>query len=266
MTETAKPRRASRPAEPSPASNSEGTQIQPLQVLLGIVIRPMDTFEKLRESKRGYVWLAFAVAVIAIVVFAIASSSAQAIAIQNVAPPTGSQNGATTRQFQTPSPVLTIGLAVVSALILTLLDYGLRGLVAFASGMLLGGKIAFKDAFRMGVWTTIPYAIRRLVQSVAMALAGGQAAAGLSAALTVTEIRAMPLLNTLLSSFDFYMVWSVLLFGIGTAITARIGKGKVAIAMLFYVGLSVAGILIFFAISSAIGGLLGGGARVPGGG
>jgi len=212
----------------------------------------------------------FAVAVVAIIVFASASASVQTRTFQISTPPAGAQtganNGAATRQFQAPSPVLTIGLAVVAALAVTVLDYGLRGLIAFGAGMILGGAITFKEAFRMGVWTTIPYSIRRIVQALAVALTGGQAAAGLSAALTTAEIRAMPLLNTLLGTFDFYAVWSILLLAIGTAVTARIGPGKALVATVFYVGLSLVGTLIFFAVSSAVGGLFGGGVRAPGGG
>lgn len=252
---------------PAP-SEAAPSALTPWKTLLGIVIRPLQTFESLREARSGYWWLVLAVTFVAILLLAVASSAVTARAFQNFTPPAGAVTtggtGATAQQFQRTSSVLLILLAVLGGLFMTGLDYGLRALVSFASGMVLGGHMTFRQAFRMSLWTTIPFVVRRFVQTIAVALTGGQVAAGLSAALTTAEIRALPLLNTIFTNLDFYALWSAILFGIGTAITGRLSKGKGLVAMGVYLGLSLAGILIVYAISSALGSLFGGSGRTGG--
>jgi hypothetical protein len=266
------------PGDTAPATETNGeAKVNPLSLAVGTIIHPTATFRQLRDAKHSYWWFVLAVTALMVVVLALASSSVQARAFQTFSNRAGGANAGasnagaatgggatgggagTTRQFQQASPLILIGLPVAGGIIVTLLDYGLRALTAFLMSMLMGGKAAFKEVFRMAAWTTLPAAIRRVVQSIAVVATGGQVAAGLSAAMTTAESRALPLLSLLLSYVDIYTVWSVLLLGIGMAITGKLSKGKSAVGVFVYLGLSVVGILIYFAISNALGGVLGGG-------
>lgn len=267
------------PETPSPtatvdSSQSEG-QIGPLQALAGIVIRPVETFQRLRVSRRCYWWLVFAITVVTLALAAFASASAQsrgmaglptAAAMSSGQASTGQTSGSKTstgktaaaQTDQAPSILPRIGLSVAGGAALLLLDYLLRALIAFAMGLVIGGRISFRQAFRMGVWSTVPNALRNLVQSAAMLATGQQSISGLSAALTTAEARAMPILSDVLGHIDFYMLWSVILLGVGMVATARISRGKGLAMASAYLGVALASTLILFSVSSAVGGLLGG--------
>lgn len=260
-------------APPTTPDNEEG-KISIIQALIGIILRPVNTFQNLRDSKRGYWWLIFAITLFTLILSALASANATARTIRtfsslpaNPAVITGGQ-AASAQQFQSPSPLILIALPFAGGLLVTLADYFLRSLIVFAMSLILGGKATFRQIFQMSVWTTIPYALRHIIQSIAMLITGGQAVNGLSAVLTTAESRAIPLLSYVLGYIDFYMLWSAILLGIGTVITAKVTKGKGLAVIIAYLGIALASVLILFAISSALGGVLGGGngiRRFPGG-
>jgi hypothetical protein len=268
------------------------------------------TFRQLGDAKSGYWWFVLLVTAIVILAVALAESSVTASRVAQftvtggrtgaatqgnfnsasgnagaaAGNPNASGNGGTgqrnaggtganaagARQVQTASPLLLIGLPLAGGIAVTLLDYGLRALLVFLMSMLLGGKAAFREVFRMAAWTTLPAAVRRVVQAMAVVLTGGQIAAGFSAALSAAEIRTLPLVNLLLGYVDVYTLWSALLLGIGAVITGRLSKGKAAFTVAIYICVSLVGILVFYAVTNAIGGALGGtntrGAGFPGGG
>ncbi len=245
------------------------TGFSPLKSLWNIIIHPIKTFERLREAPRSFWWVVLLVTLVTLGLLTGASVGAQEAtlaAFRAQAAASGRQFGG---NFQGTSPVLSIALPLAGGLAVILLDYLLRAAVMFVSSLVLGGQATFKQAFRAGVWSTVPYAVKNVVQVLAVALTGGQVAAGLSAALTTAEIRALPLLNTLLSHLDFYVLWSAALLWVGTMVTARMGKGKSVVAVIAYVGLALVGILLYFVVENALfgrGGLFnsrGAGARTP---
>jgi hypothetical protein len=262
---------------PQPETAQPEGQIRPLQALIGIVIRPVETFQKLRDSQRSTWWLVFAITIVTLALASFASSSAlsrgmaslpaaassnraagsQAAATQASGSRTmaGQTAAASTARSSSVLPRMALSLAGGAAMLL--LDYLLRALIAFGMGLVLGGRISFKQAFRLGVWSTIPNALRNLVQSAAMLVTGQQSVSGLSAVLTTAETRAMPILSNVLEHIDFYMLWSVILLGVGLVATARISKGKGLAMASAYLGVALAGTLILFAGSSAVSGLLG---------
>jgi Yip1 domain len=258
---------------------------------MGTILHPAATFKQLGASKRGYWWLIFAATALTVVVVTLAASSVQSRALSSfsgrapggnfgaatgsngAAPRNGGANAAggsgarsgnfgagtgATGTVTAPSPLLLIGLPLAGGLVVTVLDYVVRALLVFLMSMLLGGKVAFKQIFPVAAWTTLPAAIRRIVEAIAVFATGGQVAAGFSAALTAAEVRSLPLVNLLLGYVDMYTVWSLLLLGIGAAIAGKLSKGKAAATVGVYIGVSIVGILVFYAVSSAVTSALGG--------
>jgi hypothetical protein len=252
----------------------EGVTI--ISLLMGILIHPRATFKNLKETKNGYWWLIFALTIIGVILYTVISASITARAFQSFVPPAGAAAsatnaagaagaaGTTTRQFTQASSLITYGVPLISAIVMILLGYGLRSLVAFGASLVLGGHSTFKQTFRMAVWTTIPAFFRYVVQSVAVASTSGRIISGLSGVMTTIEARSLPFLNTLLGQVDIYSVWSMILLGIGITVTTKLSKGKSLVAVLIYIAVAVLGLLIFYEISTALGGLTGG-QRVPGG-
>jgi hypothetical protein len=141
----------------------------------------------------------------------------------------------------------------------------LIGAVAvFGLGVMLGGKASFRQIFPVVVWSSVPLALRQVVHTAVTLATGQTVAAGISGALTRTEAAAAPILNTLFEKIDLYLIWQLVLLGLGIAVTARLSKGKSLLIILIYLALS-AGLLIGGSlILQSIMGLVGGSSGMPG--
>lgn len=257
------------PAEASAVEALNGQPLSVLNILTGIIIRPRATFKSLREMNKGYWWLAFLITIAALVLYTVVSTSLTTRAMQSFTPPAGavtaSDGGTTVPQFAQVSPLITIGIPLISGIVMILLGYLFRSLIAFGASLVMGGHSTFKQTFRMAVWTTIPSFFRYVVQSIAVVTTQGRILSGLSGVMTAAEARSLPFLNTLLGQIDVYTIWSLALLGIGVAVTTRLSKGKSTVAVLIYIAVAILGLLIFYLVSNAVGGLFGGAQQGPGG-
>lgn len=246
---------------------THGGQLTVLNILVGIIIRPWVTFKSLRELKHGYWWLVLLLTVAALVLYTVVSASTMSRAMQGFTPPAGVVTGdiATNMPQVTTqaSSFVTIAVPVAVGIITLLVGYAFRGLVAFGASLIMGGHSTFKQTFRMAVWTTLPACLRYVVQSIAVGSTQGRIVSGLTGVMTTIEARSLPVLNLLLGQIDVYTVWSMVLLGIGIAATTKLGKGKSIIAVLIYVAVSIVGLLLYYAINNALGGLIGGTQQGP---
>jgi hypothetical protein len=153
--------------------------------------------------------------------------------------------------------VTLVPLPVVLGAARVILAYLLGAFVVFGMSFVLGGKITFKQGFRLMVWSTLPLAIRRLVQAVVSLVTARMVAPGLSAVLTLRESFSLPLLTAILQHIDVYLIWSAVLLGIGTAVTARLSRGKAIAVVLTYLLIAGGIILGFAALSGFVAGLFG---------
>lgn len=240
-----------------------GQPLTVLNILIGIIIRPRATFKSLREANKGYWWLAFLITVAALLLYTVVSASVMANARQGFTPPVGVVAGGDAAtavpQAAQSSSFVTIGVPLAAGIVTILLGYVFRSLIAFGASLIMGGHSTFKQTFCMAVWTTIPSVFRHVIHTIAVATTQGRIISGLSGVMTTLEARSLPFLNTLLGQIDFYTIWSLVLLGIGIAVTTRLGKGKSTAAVLIYIVVSVLGLLIYYVVGNAVGGLFGGG-------
>lgn len=129
----------------------------------------------------------------------------------------------------TTGTTISVGLGTVN----TLFGYLLRGALVLVIGLLLGGRASFRQVFRMGVWTTLPFVVRDIVQLVAIGATGNIPTSGLAGiAFSSGEVsRAMV---TILSGIDIYLLWSLILLGVGVAATTQLSRIKSAVVALGY--------------------------------
>jgi hypothetical protein len=100
-------------------------------------------------------------------------------------------------------------------------------------GLLLGGRASFKQVFRMGVWTTLPFVVRNAVQLIAIAATGRIPFSGLAGlAFNAGEVSRVAV--TILSQLDIYLLWSLVLLGVGVAATTQLSRLKSAGVALGY--------------------------------
>jgi hypothetical protein len=271
--------------ESAPVGTEEAPRLSPLRVLTGILIRPRATFEKMYLAKRKYWWvvLVLMIAVTALLAYATVTAQrnrfqgagfpegftppAQGNLPEGFTPPTGGE----TAQQSAGSSARSGSLTVVSILVTTgtgvlraLLGYLMCAIVVFGVGLVMGGKGEFKQLFPVAAWSTLPLVLRKLVHAVVTLVAGKTVVAGLGGMLTWTESASLPLVYTLLGQFDFYLMWSLVLLGIGVAVTSKLSRGKSAVVVFVYL-LIAAGLLLASSLAtSALSDLLGTNLRLPG--
>lgn len=223
----------------------------PLQLLIGVIFRPRETFEALRDREKRAWWLPFVVTLVGVLLLAVAENAVQQAMIANMP-----------AEFQavaegTSSALTILGQFALGA-VTVLLGYFLAAGVLFGGGLILGGKSTWKQALGVAAWSSVPLAVRRFVQAIASFATGGYPVSGFSGAFTMVEAAERSTLYTLLSKLDVYLVWSLLLFGIGTAVTTRLKKSKPLIIVLIYVLIGILLVLAMNAASGLVSGLVGG--------
>jgi hypothetical protein len=235
------------------------TKLTPFRILSGVIIRPRATFERLREAKRAHWWLVFILTMVSAILLAAATSAAQASMMQGFTPPEGMEGVEMPAAAVQSSPILTIAGTALGSIVSTLAGYLLIVLVVFAFGLVLGGKATFKQVVNVSIWTTLPYAVRGLVQAIASFVTGNVAVSGLSGVLTTMESASLPLLATVLGKIDVYTIWSLVLLTIGVSVLYKLSKGKTLIIVISYVVIALGLTLALNAAISAISSLFGGG-------
>lgn len=275
----------------SDQSGQQHAKLAPFQVLKGIIVQPRATFTRLRNAERGHWWLVLLLNIIAISLLSFATTKAQNTGFQSFALPAegfASQEGgfapreggfargegrlippAATESVngQTATPVdnasqsstlLSDAVPIVSSVGGVVVGYLFCSFVVFSMSFVLGGKATYGQVFRLAAWASLPLAFRKLVQAIASLLTRGIPAPGISAVMTSQEALDMPTLHTLLVHLDIYLIWSMVLLGVGTAVTSRLNKGKSATVVIVYLVLAAGVILGLVAASGALDELFGG--------
>lgn len=229
----------------------------PFNALLGVLIRPRRTFEQMRDAKRGYWWVAFVLALIALVIATVATVPVQAeisraaIEAQREQLDLDAEQMAQVEQTQQlfSSAGVLGALNTVTGIIGLVINYAMRAGILFLLGLALGGQASFKQIWRMAVWTTLPLAIGDFVSAMAVIVTGQMPVQGLSFMLTSAErAAASPVVGALLTRIDLYTIWSLILIGVGMVATARLSRVKsTAIA----VGYWLLGVLVAIGTSAA---------------
>ncbi len=181
-----------------------------------------------------------------------------------------SQTGQRPTTFRSPisTPVallISVGLGTAR----TLLGYLICAVVLYGMGLVMGGQATFKQLFPVAAWATLPFVLRDLIHAVMTLVTGRVAIAGIAGVFSPQEAASLAGLYSILSQFDVFLLWSMVLLGVGVAVTAKLSIGKSIVVVLTYAVIS-AGLLLALGLAGrALGGLFGGGggrggARVPG--
>jgi hypothetical protein len=221
-------------------------RLSPIEALVGVVIRPKVTFERMRDATVGHWWVVAVLAVLALVLLSIATVPLEAEAARN-ALQAQQESSETTQELSeeqqaqmqqvqdiVSSQAVLGGISVGFGIIGLVISYLVRAGFVFLLGLALGGRATFKQVWRMAIWTTLPEVLRTVVSAITTFATGSPSAPGLSYMLTSEEINALPYVATLLQSIDIYLVWSLALLAIGLYVTSQLSRGKSALVALAY--------------------------------
>ncbi|MBN1430601.1 MAG: YIP1 family protein [Anaerolineae bacterium] len=238
-------------------------QLSPIETLVGIVLRPKITFERMRDAAVGHWWVVAALMFLALTLVTIAQVPLAAEAAGS-AGQSQTENTSTAQQLSeeeqaqveqmqkimTSQAVLGAIIGCAGAIGIAI-GYLVRAGFVFLLGLALGSRATFKQVWRMAVWTTLPDVLRDLVGAIVIFATGSSNAPGLSYMLTGAEVSAHPYLVNILSAVDIYMVWSLVLLAIGLLVTSQLSRGKSAVIALACWLVTVAFALGLTAISQA---------------
>lgn len=240
-----------------------------MMALIGVLFKPRATFRRMREAERGHWWVIAVIASIVLVVSVIVQSSITSVVVADQMEENfdvdgdGELSEAEQQQLDQSlaianSPIIRFVFPAVGGVIgLFVVSYLARGGILYLLGLAVGGRAGFRQVFRMAVWTTLPAVLRNLISTV-MILPGGSSAPGLSFIFTGEEVADLsPLLVAFLSGIDIYLIWSLVLIGVGLVATSQLSKAKGALVTVIYWLLTVAVKLGFVALGQMLGNAFG---------
>ena len=220
-----------------------------LNLFPGVIIRPRATFQKLREADRGYWWLVLVVMLaLAIVSTSISAPYRLELSRQQVDAQFeemfGDLDDLSSEEQQIydqqvgmlNSPIFGTFIPLVAVLIVIPVGYLIRAGVLHLGSAVLGGRAAFRQTFRMAVWTTVPVLIRSLLGILVMVISGRLMAPGLTAGTGPDGAINQPVLYSFLSLIDIFTLWSLALVAVGVKETAQVSTVKsIIVAVVWWV-------------------------------
>jgi Yip1-like protein len=217
----------------TPPTKSRG----PIQTFLGIIVRPRRTMAGLSTAKRRWWWLPMLLMLAALALqgnfYARANSELmyryQVDFLESM--PEQARGPMAELPPKTDPHPLSIWLPVGGRAVGTLVTWLVwAGLIALASTFLGHNGARFGGYFAMIAWARLPFTLRDLVQGITMAMTGraiynqglsGLVLDGTPAPMTsgfrsyTPPPRGAQILSALLGRVDVYIVWSLVLTGIG---------------------------------------------------
>jgi hypothetical protein len=229
------------------AENTED-KMNVLQLLVSVIDRPAATMSYVGK-KPGWAWLTPALLVlVGLVVFSVVtapltSELALRQAQQQMAslPPQQAEQAAAQMEKFTSPPVIA-AFGIVGGLITLAVIWLLAAGVLYFLGLVAGGEANFAQSFAILSWSWLPYFLRNLVLAAYIAYAGQMINQGLSF-LVATGDQAEDAANwlyVLLSQFDLFYLWHLVLVIVGLAAVGRLSKTKATIVGLIYLAVTTA--------------------------
>ncbi len=232
-------------------TESTAQNLSAMRMLTGIFDKPVAVFNSLLTGRRWWGWfvpllaliLAFAVMSVLNVPYAQELAREQAELRLAELPAAQAAEARSTLDTTLSFPVMlasTLGVGIIALVI---------GLVAQATFLYFGALVTggddmeFGAVFAMSAWTRIPLAVGLLVQAAFLAITQqGIRYPGLAFLVATGDLMqdAKNPLVPLLSKFEPFWVWHLVLVGIGVAVVARFGPAKSFSLTLIYALLTLA--------------------------
>jgi len=218
------------------------------QLLVSIIDRPAATMSHVGK-KPGWAWVTPALLVlVGLVVFSVVtapytSELALRQAQQQMAslPPQQAEQAATQIERFT-SPTWVAGFSIVGGLVALAVMWLVWAGVLYFLGLVAGGEANFAQSFAILTWSWLPYSLRNLVLAAYVTYSGQMINLGLSFLVATGDQTqdAANWLYVLLSQFDLFYLWHLILVIVGLAAVGRLSKTKATILGVIYLAVTTA--------------------------
>lgn len=215
---------------------------------LGMIDRPGQAMKAATEKPRSWLIPAILIVLSTVVLLYVSQPYAMKLAdeqqqmmIERMAAQMSEEQMAQVRANVKPMTPQTYWLAGLGgALVIAALGWAARGGVAHFTSMAMGGQSTWGPTYAVGVWSMIPYAVRSLLMTVYVLVNKGvMAHSGLSflVAAEDTMKNARNWQYLALSLVDPFVLWHIILFGIGLVAATKLSKGKATfLAFIIWLG------------------------------
>lgn len=227
--------------------------------LLTTFARPAKTLQEITREERA-VWL---IPMLLLTVLTIASVlvagplKQQAALAAPVEPPPGFEYMTPEQQEQymqaqasASGPTQTVLFPAIGKLAALWMGWFILGGILHLALTLLGSRGTSTAAFNLAAWASLPFAIRIIVQIIAMLTARQLIQSpGLSGFIAADATGLLSFFRSLLGMVDIYLIWQIILLWVGSSSSMGLTKGKALTGVLTTV-------LLLLAISALPGFLI----------
>jgi hypothetical protein len=225
-----------------------------LKWLFPIFFKPRKAFSEIAE--KGYaVWIApICILMLSALVLVLVSAPIVGGASQNATLPDGFEYYSSEMQSQYQeavsvgaSPVVTTVFPLLGKILGIWIGWFLLGSILHLSLTLNGSRSSTRSALNVVAWSSLPFLIRDIVQIVAILVTKRLILQpGLSGFVEGGGTGFPAFITALLSFFDLYLIWQIILIGIGAIQISGLKAGKAWLAMII-------AMLIFLALKAVPG-------------
>ena len=218
------------------------------QLLVSIIDRPATTMSYVGK-KPGWSWVLPALLVlVGLAVFSVvAAPHTSELALRRLQqrmaslPPQQAEQMASQIEMLT-SPTTVAVSDIVGGLVLLMVIWLVGAGALYFFGLVAGGEASFAQSFAILAWSWLPYSLRNLILAAYVAYSGKMINQGLSFLVaTGDQVKdAANWLYVLLSQFDLFYLWHLILVIVGLAAVGRLSKAKATIVGLVYLAATTA--------------------------
>ena len=229
------------------AENTED-KMNLLQLLVSVIDRPAVTMSHVGK-KPGWAWVMPALLVlVGLAVFSVVTAPMTSeLALRQVQqqmaslPPQQAEQAAAQVERFTSPPVVA-GFSIVGGLVTLAVMWLVWAGVLYFLGLVAGGEASFAQSFALLAWSWLPYFLRHLILAAYVSYSGQLINQGLSFLVATGDQTkdAANWLYGLLSQFDLFYLWHLILVIVGLAAVARFSKTKATIVGLIYLAVTTA--------------------------
>jgi len=237
----------------------------PFAWLLGIVVRPRPTFLKVNRRAGASWWLPLLLAVVMVILPIVVAgpilTRKARDAISESQKEMAEQRGVEISADQqeqieavAASPFLILVFPAVGGVLSQVVGWLVWAGALYLAGIALGGRSPFGAIFRVVAWSSLPYSLRGLLQTTYIVATGEIIAhPGLSGFAGEST-----LLVSFLSSIDLFLIWRLVLVGIGVSTVTHLSRSKSATVTLGVWALFTSFGLVFAYVGTIVGQQFGG--------
>ncbi|MHB1294061.1 MAG: YIP1 family protein [Anaerolineae bacterium] len=232
-------------------------------IAFGMIDRPAQALQAATQRPRSW-WLPAVLLILSMAVSAwiqaplqveLANERSEQM-VARLAERLSAENAAAVRESVTNMTVPTfLASTIASGAALAAFGWLLRSVVAHLTSMAAGGASTFGQTFAVTVWSMLPFFLRDALQAVYVLTQGKLIPyQGLSSLVATGDWlqESGNVLFGLLASIDPFMLWSLVLLGIGVSVSARVRRRTGILVACLAWGVVLALKLASVAISAAM--------------